>query len=960
MSEPCPDRNRLRSYSLGTLASETAVALEAHVTECFRCQDRLESLEGAADDLIVGLRGAQDVPPAESDSGEIRLADLIASAKFLASTRADDGRPKLDLSFAVGAGDSERERIPNQRRNERRAAEVLPASADDLSDGIRRSKVIAEDELAGLLEQFLRESEGSDALSLARWLVEQGRLTPFQAAELCRGRADELLLGDYVLVDEIGHGGMGRVYQAHHVRMGRDAAIKILAPHLFEEPGSVERFGREILAIASLSHPNVVAAYDAREYHHTQYLVMEDIDGATLASIVERQGPLSIDEGLNAILQAAEGLEAAHEKGIIHRDVKPSNLLVTWEGRVKVSDLGLARMVLSTEGVEELTETGQILGTLAYISPEQAQNQADARSDIYSLGWTLFFLLAGEAPFAGETRLGKLMAHRDAERPSLRDFRDDVPEDVDQLYRQMVEIRPEDRPQSMGEVIKRLRILLVTDAVVKPTPALKLKTCDLDIFFRDLELETGEARKREEEAQAIEQKRRIRRRTLAVSALLPLVALIAFGIHALIIRAETPEGEVVIRVNDLDVEKMDIRVQQGDKDVMILDSKSGWSVRLPKGTYSMSIGKGDERFKLNRNVIDVTPNSTQHIEVRIRQRQATKEPVESVEREKSNKLYGVLARIDACDRGLLMRLSPDTQTAYILGDDDLIYVVDLRTRSVTRRINNERFPISYFAISHDGKRMATTGGSVDAYFRLWDVANGKPLVEHRLPVPPRFVEFSPDDRTVFVSMWAPAGNATFPLRGDAEDTFRSLMRFDAQTARPLKPITEERRTVFYAMTLSPNGKMVATGGIEGNIVVRDASTGESLQEFAGHGQRGPVRALHFSSDSRRLYSSEFANRLICRTVENGEIIFERLYRFKFGEFDLTDDEKVFALTSRPELRLYDRQRQVGDERIDIKGHATQPIRVVKFLADDRSAVSMSLDGTVRIWKLPIRLGDDKD
>lgn len=954
MSDSCPERNRLRAYSLGTLAAETAVDLEAHVTECAGCQERLESLEQAADDLILGLRRARNLPSAESNSQEVQLVKLIASQNFLATTRLPEARPKLDSNSGVETGDSARERTPTGTPKEKRNAEFPPASAADLADCIRRSKAISEDDLAKFLAQFSLAGQGSDALSLARWLVEQGRLTPFQAAEICRGRASELLLGDYVLVDELGQGGMGRVYRAHHVRMGRDAAIKILAEHLFDEPGTVERFGRETRAIASLSHPNVVAAYDAREYHHTQYLVMEFVDGATLASIVQRHGPLRIEEGLNAILQAAEGLEAAHCKGMIHRDVKPSNLLVNREGCVKVSDLGLARMVISTDHHDDLTETGQILGTLEYISPEQARNQADARSDVYSLGWTLFYLLTGEAPFAGEARLAKLMAHRDAERPSLCDFRHDVPVEVDRLFRQMVEPLPDDRPQSMREVIQRLRKLPHAGSLSVPAPAPERTTPELDLLFRDLELETAEARRREAALQAIERNRRRRRKTLVVLTMVPLLALIAFGIQALIIQAESPEGDVIVQVNGIDARKMDIRVQQGDKDVTILDAKRGWSVRLPKGTYSLSIGKGDERFELDRNVVEVTPNGKQHIEVRVRSREAAKAAGDAVAAEKPNRLYGELARIDVCQRALSMCLAPDTQTAYVLGEDELIYVVDLTTRSVTRRINSERLSVSYMAISDDGKRIATTGGD-DATLRVWDVATGKPFAHHRLPVPPRFVEFSPGGKVLFVSMWAPAGNATFPLPGDPQDFYRSLMRFDAQTVAPLQPITDERRSVYYALSLSPDGQLVATGDAEGKIVVRETSTGKTVAELAGH--RGPIQALRFSQDSLRLFSAGLANRLLCRNVKDGETVFARIFRAGFGGFDVNHDETLFVVQGRPELRLYDRQRGEADARIDIKGHA-QPTRVVQFLADDGYAASVSLDGTLRLWKLPPRPADD--
>ena len=947
MSGPCPDRDRLTSYTLGMLDAETAVALEPHVAQCVPCQDLLQAIEGESDELLAALRGVRNAAAVEAAPREIRLVRSIADPRFLATTRLEASRPRRAARPGRPVEPRPHTRPPIVGPMAAEAVGRLPASAGDLAGCIRAIGLIGEADVARLESQFALESEAGDAMSFARWLLERAELTAFQVGALCRGRAVELLLDDYVLVDEVGQGGMGRVYRAHHIRMGRDAAIKILAEHLFDDPATAERFGREIRAIASLSHPNVVAAYDAREYGRTQYLVMEFIEGATLASVVQRGGPLGIAEASTVTRQAALGLLAAHQKGIIHRDMKPANLLVTCDGQVKVSDLGLARIELPTEADDDLTETGQILGTPDYISPEQTRNVADERSDIYSLGWTMYFLLTGRTPFEGQTRLGKLMAHRDAKRPSLRDVRADVPRDLDRLFRQMVAQRPDDRPKSMKDVVERLEDFSNAEWAVTPELLERPKKPQLDEFFRELEVETTEARRQQAASRAAAKRKRRRRAVLAASLLLPLLVVVAFGLHTLTVRANTAEGDVVVRVHGIDPAKLDIRVQQGDRDVTILDAKRGWSVRLPKGTYAFSIGRGDERFKLDRQVVEVAPNGKQFIEVQIRPGRSSPAVDEPMPGDGS-RLYGELARVDVCDRCLSMVLSPDAQTAYILGDDGLIHVVDIDKRQVTRRINGEQ--AASLTLSHDGRKIATTGGG-DATIRVWDVASGKQLAHRRQPVPPRLVEFSADDQILFVTSWAPPGKATFPLTGDGEDAYRSLMRFRVETMAPLAPITDERRTVYSALGLSPDGEVVATGDDKGAVVLRNATTGAQLQTFGG--LRGPIHAVRFSSDSQRVFASGLANRLLCRQVVDGEQVFARVFRYGFSGSDFGPDETLFVLAGRPELRVFDRRRHPAAARIDILGHR-QSIRDVKFLSDDRHAVSASLDGTMRIWKLPPR------
>jgi serine/threonine protein kinase len=307
------------------------------------------------------------------------------------------------------------------------------------------------------------EKRVTTAGGLLRELRRHGNLTAYQAEAVAEGKADRLVLGNYVLLDRLGKGGMGEVYKARHRRMDRVVALKVVASATASSDEVVQRFHREMKIAARLSHPNVVTAHDADEAKGTHFLVMECVDGEDLASLVRRQGPLSIAEAGNCVLQAARGLEYAHRQQVIHRDIKPSNLILDRLGTVKILDMGLARLKGlwgSADPVsdEELTRSGQMMGTLDYMAPEQSMDirHADARSDIYSLGCTLYYLLIGRPVYPADTITKRLLAHREAAIPSLRAACPGVPESLDQTFQKMLAKKPEDRQQNMSEVIEAL------------------------------------------------------------------------------------------------------------------------------------------------------------------------------------------------------------------------------------------------------------------------------------------------------------------------------------------------------------------------------------------------------------------------------------------------------------------------------------------------------------------------
>ncbi len=270
-------------------------------------------------------------------------------------------------------------------------------------------------------------------------------------------------LGDYRIVSRLGSGGMGAVYRAVHERMGREVAVKLLRPEIQKNPMLLQRFDREVRAAAKLSHPNIVAALDAREHDGLHFLVTELVEGRDLDQTIRLSGALPIVDAVECALQAARGLAYAHSQGVIHRDIKPANLLRSKDGTVKILDMGLARLSNTDSSADvNLTSTGVMMGTAAYMPPEQARDtrKADARSDLYSLGCTLFYLLTGRTAFSGTTQMDMILSHVNQPIPSLRQINAKIPLAVDRLFQRLVAKSPDDRFQSAEELIPVLQSAL--------------------------------------------------------------------------------------------------------------------------------------------------------------------------------------------------------------------------------------------------------------------------------------------------------------------------------------------------------------------------------------------------------------------------------------------------------------------------------------------------------------------
>jgi CheY-like chemotaxis protein len=272
---------------------------------------------------------------------------------------------------------------------------------------------------------------------------------------------EDQVIGTYRLQKKLGEGGMGAVYKAIHLPLNRIVAFKVLAPDRLHDAEAIARFLREIKAVGSLHHPNIVQGTDAGEADGIHFLVMEFVDGINLSDLVLRRGPLSIPDSCELIAEAAIGVHHAHEHGLVHRDLKPSNLMLTHAGCIKVLDFGLARLYEGATTVTDLTSSGQILGTIGYMAPEQAfaKYAVSSRTDVYSLGCTLYKFLTGRTPFSGpayDTPAKILLAHALEPVPLIQHYRPEVSPELAAILNRLLAKDPADRFESAADVVAAL------------------------------------------------------------------------------------------------------------------------------------------------------------------------------------------------------------------------------------------------------------------------------------------------------------------------------------------------------------------------------------------------------------------------------------------------------------------------------------------------------------------------
>jgi WD40 repeat protein len=661
------------------------------------------------------------------------------------------------------------------------------------------------------------------------------------------GSAPAVLTGHakYRVLRRLGVGGMGTVWLAEHTVMNRQVAVKVIRPDLLARPGATGRFLREVRAAAKLHHPNIVTAFDAEPVGESCLLVMEYVPGETLADRV-KAGPLPAVEACQAVRDAARGLAHAHAAGLVHRDVKPHNLIRTNDGTVKVLDFGLAG-VGAGEGIaaagDGLTGAGMVCGTPEYIAPEQITDPhtADARADIYGLGCTLYHLLAGHAPFPEGTIMDKLAAQQTREPDPISGLADDLAA----VLAKMLAKRPEERYQTADEVIAALGTICDTN---RPTPRAS--------YDREV----------------------VRRSARFVMAVIALIAIVVVG--GVIFKIQRDNLEIVIKTDDPDIE---VVMKRNGELVQIKDTTSGETWELDTVKNQIGLADKPEGLKLDlpgKEPIILRRQGKEIFSV-------TRVPKPAAEN------VGELRRFQGHEgpvRGVAY--SPDGR--FVLSGsgwpdgDRTVRLWDVATGKEIRKFEGHSDQVFSVAFSPDGRRALSSGA--DKTMRLWDVDTGKEL--RRFNGPDFGVTFSPDGRRALsgsgkriLQLWdLETGKEIRKFEGHegwvisvafSHDGLRAASTGSDYTLRLWEVETgkELKRFHFHTggsavVTYSPNGRFLLSGGPDLTVRLWDVESGKELRSFVGH--TGFVTSVAFSPDGRRALSGSRDKTLRLWDVETGK------------------------------------------------------------------------------------------
>ena len=754
----------------------------------------------------------------------------------------------------------------------------------------------------------------------------------------------------YRIVELLGRGGMGDVYRAEHKVMNRTVALKVIKPQLVQDDAAVRRFRREVQAAARLDHANIVTAHDAEQAGDLHYLVMEFVDGVDLNEVIRDRGALPVDESCEYIRQTAEALQHAHELGMVHRDIKPHNLMVersrvasgespgaetsgrsgsgisTVDSRpfVKVLDFGLANFASETaaEDVEaadaqhhapaadvlhQLTEMGTMMGTPDYIAPEQAEDAhtADIRSDIYSLGCTFYTLLAGHPPFGEGSVADKIQAHTQHDAPPLADFRDDVSPQVEAILQKMIAKDPADRYQSPAEVAEALCSLPAQGNVSgsgKPTP------------------------------QAAGQSSSRRMRVATIVAAFVVLAMIALGAiiyvktdnGTLVIKTQDPNARIRIRQNGDAIKTIDVRqyVDKGDTHPTKAGNGTRVHVDLRSGEYEIELLGNGGTLTLSKDRVTIRRGHEDSIQI-WREQNATPPDAlaELAEVRQIAKHTGEIRKMNA---------SADGRRVLTGSEDGSVVVRELQSGKEILRV--KRAPGAYFTdrLSPDGKLALATGE--DQRLRLYDVDTGREL--HRFPHAGRATAFDGDSRLAAIC----GGDTTIRI-------------WDAKERKEIDSFRLPDPGAINDIEFSPDGQTLLVGRDGGFAHLVTVSTGEIVKswETALHQIKGVAcspdgrHVAWVGTPSPAVYVADLSDpekrefSLVGSTDQNVCVEFTRDGRYVLsGGFGQTI--RVWNLGSRKQVATF-------------TGHRRH-IEDLAALPDGRHVVSAAEDGTLRLLRLP--------
>jgi WD40 repeat protein len=696
----------------------------------------------------------------------------------------------------------------------------------------------------------------------------------------------------YRILEVLGRGGMGMVFKAEHVLMKRTVALKVISRGLTLTPEIVKRFHREIEAAAQLSHPNIVAAYDAEQAGETQLLVMEFIEGTDLAQVVKEHGPLSVESACSCIRQAALALQHAHEHRMIHRDIKPHNLMLTKEGQVKVLDFGIARFLReNSEPSPAETAQGTTLGTPDYMAPEQVSDShaVDIRADIYSLGCSLYHLLTGQVPFPGGSFFDKMMRHMEGNLVPVGQLRSDLPEGLKTVLARMMAKHPKDRYQSPGEVAKALLPFASKSA---PTTTMGISSAKIsadvgstqrwfDIPSSDLGGQAGPP------APAAFPFRK--GPIIFGIAVLALLSVITYFVQTQL-TVRTPNGILEIATDDPDVE---VIVRKGGEKVAILDLKTKQTFEIHEGMYHLALSPEKKGLVLEPDV--VTLRRDQKAIARIRLIQAPHEaakltgppslPTGHSEKwvYRNNDGTGCFINSGETD---WFEIPPKGEICYfkeVERNSKYVEIYDARRQSSVRLYSNQS--LWKDPSTNGGWNVLWAGSWTSVAGRIRHLAGGEANI--------RWASFAPDGRSALAS-----------------DIAGQIWVWKADERAELRPFRIHGDGEVFRVAFSPDGRRAASCGKDKLVRVWDIDKREAVLELRGHSE--PVRCVAFSSDGKRLVTSA-------------------------GDRNVRADCTV---------RVWD--AQTGEQLHCMRQH-TNEVWHAAFSPDGKLIASASDDGTVRLW-----------
>ncbi len=784
----------------------------------------------------------------------------------------------------------------------------------------------------------------------------------------------------YAVRELVGIGGMGAVYRASHRLMNREVAVKVIRPEILNRAGAAKRFHREVQAAARLAHPNIVTAYDAEQFENQHLLVMEFVEGRNLAEVVQQRGPLSMIDACDYIRQAALGLQHAHEQGMVHRDIKPHNLMLTSDDQVKILDFGLASLVADDvidELADEYTDTAStsafltkastMIGTPDYIAPEQVADarSADIRADIYGLGCTLYFLLSGRPPFTDGSAMDRIHAHCQRQPQSIGELRKNIPAKLAVVLEKMMAKEPDQRYQTPAELVAVLTPLIAdVDALAAPTRQLKAERSRFRFGLRTL-----------------------------VLALLPIFLATAGGL----IYIQNGNGTIAIATDDPDVR---VIVQQNGEQVTILDQTTNQQVTLDTASYSVRLGGDASGLKMNlpegepfqlrrgqRKVVTITRTVPKINSPAIASAAGIEDATGHPTFQSLSQFAGHVSKI--ADVALLT-----DGLAASVGADRQVRIWNLATGGQVRSFGvltgaNGKF-------SPDGRFVAVGESEEEKLPHLRDVQlssveTGKPLWTSTVATKKvQGFQFLPDYVVVLagggptvlldgrtgtlIRELLPTGWVDFAAAVSPDNSLIFLRKAGSSglvlrvaDASPVVEMSYPEKALMTSAVWSADSKTIATGDLDGTIHVWDAVSGEQIHQWAGDTRL--ISTLLFTADLQLI--SGGAHQVAIWRYPTGELLasqstpkYEGLYlslnrktnRLLSGGgwwWDGTfHDSREYAVHYW-QLRDYDHElvgRQLPEFPLvrKLEGN-TAAVHGLAYLHDGERAVATSASGHVGMW-----------